>query len=75
MIWREIMTRAYGRRIIFIKLAFLVIAAFIFSQSIMGGGGELVLGMLSVRRSRFSAGDSRSAADQCSGGDVDHQRT
>ena len=48
VIWREIMTRAYGRRIIFIKLAFLVIAAFIFSQSIMGGGsGELVLGMLS----------------------------
>ena len=47
VIWREIMTRAYGRRIIFIKLAFLVIAAFIFSQAMMGGGsGELVLGML-----------------------------
>lgn len=48
VIWREIRTRAYGRRIIFIKLAFLVIAAFIFSQAILGAeGDELVLGMLS----------------------------
>ncbi len=48
VIWREIRTRAYGRRMIVIKLAYLVMAAFVFQQSIIGGSdGELVLGMLS----------------------------
>lgn len=48
VIWREIRTRAYGRRMIVIKLAYLVMAAFVFQQSIIGGSdGELILGMLS----------------------------
>jgi ABC-type transport system involved in multi-copper enzyme maturation permease subunit len=48
VIWREIRTRAYGRRMIVIKLAYLAMAAFVFQQSIIGGSdGELVLGMLS----------------------------
>ena len=48
VIWREIRTRAYGRRMIVIKLAYLLMAAFVFQRSIIGGGGqELVLGMLS----------------------------
>lgn len=48
VIWREIRTRAYGRRMIVIKLAYLTMAAFVFQQSILDGGdGELILGMLS----------------------------
>lgn len=48
VIWREIRTRAYGRRMIVIKLAYLIMAAFVFQQSILSGDdGELILGMLS----------------------------
>lgn len=49
VIWREIKTRAYGRKIIFLKLAYLAVALFVFSQLIWGADNqrEMVLGMIS----------------------------
>ncbi len=49
IIWREICTRAYGRKVIFIKLAYLVVflfaAAYVYQAQ--QAGAELVLGMVS----------------------------
>lgn len=54
VIWREIMTRAYGRRMILIKLAFVAIAAFIFNGTILNPSeGELILGMMSQSTAGF----------------------
>lgn len=54
VIWREIMTRAYGRRMIYLKVAFLGIAAFVFQAAIAGGAGdERVLGMMSRPAAAF----------------------
>ncbi len=48
VIWREMRTRAYGRRIFAIKLAYLVLALFAaFFLYETAGRGELVLGMIS----------------------------
>jgi ABC-type transport system involved in multi-copper enzyme maturation permease subunit len=51
VIWREIRTRAYGRKVILIKLAYITIAAvvaFYFAQSATAGDtGERILGMIS----------------------------
>lgn len=48
VIWREMRTRAYGRKIIFIKLAYLLVAGTVFYNSILpGDDGDKVLGMLS----------------------------
>lgn len=48
VLWREIRTRAYGRKIIFIKLAYLVLAAFaVFALVRSAGESGLVLGMIS----------------------------
>jgi ABC-type transport system involved in multi-copper enzyme maturation permease subunit len=57
VIWREIKTRAYGRKIIFLKLAYLVVALFVFSQLIFGAAaqGGLVLGMISQQGFAFVA--------------------
>ncbi|MBL4886408.1 MAG: ABC transporter permease subunit [Planctomycetaceae bacterium] len=48
IIWREIMTRAYGRKIILIKLAY-VLFAILIGFAILGGSdsAELVMGMVS----------------------------
>lgn len=48
VIWREIMTRAYGRKIILIKLAYFLFALLI-GFAILGGShsAELVMGMVS----------------------------
>ena len=52
VIWREMRTRAYGRRMIWIKLSYvlmvLMIAGVAFVSSRNNAGSELVLGMLSV---------------------------
>jgi ABC-type transport system involved in multi-copper enzyme maturation permease subunit len=49
IIWREICTRAYGRKVVFIKLAFLALflfaAAYVYSTR--ASAAELVLGMIS----------------------------
>lgn len=50
VIWREVRTRAYGRKIFVIKLAYIVIAAFATAslvQPAAADGQELVLGMIS----------------------------
>ena len=47
VIWREIMTRAYGRKIVFIKVIYLLIAAAAFYQSILQRGDERMLGFVS----------------------------
>ena len=49
IIWREICTRAYGRKTIFIKLAYLVVFAFAAAYVFRAqqAGGDLVLGMIS----------------------------
>ena len=49
VIWREVRTRAYGRRVIFIKLAYAALAAFAFASigRDSSAAGELVLGMIS----------------------------
>lgn len=48
VIWREIRTRAYGRRVIFIKLAYLAMAVTVFYSAILAGdSGDLILGMVS----------------------------
>jgi ABC-type Na+ efflux pump permease subunit len=48
IIWREICTRAYGRRVFLIKLVYYVIAAFV-AQSLWSsdGNGELLLNLVS----------------------------
>ena len=43
VIWREMRTRAYGRRVVFIKLAYLLMAATVLT----GESDELILGMVS----------------------------
>lgn len=54
LIWREICTRAYGRRIIIIKLAYLVLAAFVVLFVRQAAGSEtMVLGMISVEGFAF----------------------
>ncbi|NOX55174.1 MAG: ABC transporter permease, partial [Planctomycetes bacterium] len=48
IIWREICTRAYGRRVFFIKLAYYVLALGVVAYLMRSAGaGELVLGMIS----------------------------
>ncbi|HID24624.1 MAG TPA: hypothetical protein EYP14_19805 [Planctomycetaceae bacterium] len=48
IIWREICTRAYGRRVFFIKLAYSVFALGVVAYLMRSAGtGELVLGMIS----------------------------
>jgi ABC-type transport system involved in multi-copper enzyme maturation permease subunit len=48
VVWREICTRAYGRKVFVIKLAYVVLAIFAgFYLSSTAGRGELVLGMIS----------------------------
>lgn len=48
VIWREIRTKAYGRKILAIKAVYVIIAAFaVFSLLRSPGGGGLVLGMIS----------------------------
>jgi ABC-type transport system involved in multi-copper enzyme maturation permease subunit len=57
VIWREICTKAYGRRVVFIKLAFL--ALFLFAAAYVhasrANAGELVLGMISPAGFAFVA--------------------
>lgn len=54
VIWREIMTRAYGRRTVMIKVLYLAIVGFIFYQAVSSeSDGELVLGMLSGPAASF----------------------
>jgi ABC-type transport system involved in multi-copper enzyme maturation permease subunit len=52
VIWREMRTRAYGRRMIWIKLSYvvltLILAATSWSQSASGSSDSLVLGMVSA---------------------------
>lgn len=56
VIWREMMTKAYGRKIVLIKLAYLVIAAFaIYSIIASPSDGGLVLGMISPAGAAFVA--------------------
>ena len=53
VIWREICTRAYGRKIVFIKLAYVAIAALVtWYLATSADDGSLVLGMVS--RSGFA---------------------
>lgn len=49
IIWREICTRAYGRKVIFIKLAYLIVFLFgvVYVHQAQQAGAELVLGMVS----------------------------
>lgn len=48
VIWREMRTRAYGRRVVFIKLAYLLMAATVFYSAMLSGDSdELILGMVS----------------------------
>ena len=47
VIWREIMTRAYGRKVIVLKLAYLLVAAVLFYHLILGQSGGLFLGLVS----------------------------
>lgn len=55
--WKEIVTRGYGRRIIFIKLAYVALAALIAGSVISGRSDEasLVLGMVSPAAAAFLA--------------------
>lgn len=49
VIWREVCTRAYGRRVIWIKLVYVLLAALVSWSALSEGSGsdELVLGMVS----------------------------
>ena len=48
VVWREIRTRAYGRKVFVVKLAYIALAVFSMSlQSQAGSQGELILGMIS----------------------------
>ena len=54
VIWREMKTKAYGRKVILIKLAYLVIAAFAIYSIIMSpADAGLVLGMISSSGAAF----------------------
>jgi hypothetical protein len=46
VIWREICTRAYGRKIFVIKLAYFVLAGFLALWAFRGAEASLVLGMI-----------------------------
>lgn len=46
VLWREIRTRAYGRKVIAIKLAYLVLAAFAFYSLILAGSTEPIVGIV-----------------------------
>ena len=50
IIWREMRTRAYGRRMIWIKLAYLVLTLLIATSAILSSSrdNELILGMLTA---------------------------
>ncbi|MCA9073211.1 MAG: ABC transporter permease subunit, partial [Planctomycetaceae bacterium] len=60
VLWREIRTRAYGRKMIFIKLAYFVLAGFVLS-SLLGmspaemASSEKILGMFSLPAFAFIA--------------------
>jgi len=47
VIWREIMTRAYGRKVAVLKMAYLLVAAVMFYHLILGQSGDLFLGLVS----------------------------
>jgi ABC-type Na+ efflux pump permease subunit len=50
VIWREMRTRAYGRRMIWIKLSYVLLTLILASVSLLpsqSGGDELILGMVS----------------------------
>ncbi len=48
VLWREVCTRAYGRKMIFVKLAYFVLAGFIlFNLTKTYGNQQLILGMMS----------------------------
>lgn len=55
--WKEIVTRGYGRKIVFIKLAYVFLAALIGFSVVSSGGGtdSLVLGMVSPGAAAFLA--------------------
>ncbi|MGE5195007.1 MAG: ABC transporter permease subunit [Deltaproteobacteria bacterium] len=57
IIWREICTKAYGRRVVFIKLAYLVLFLFAaaYAHASRESAGELVLGMISPAGFAFVA--------------------
>ena len=57
VIWREIRTKAYGRKVIFIKLAFCVLFVFAaaYVEQARASGAELVLGMISPAGFAFVA--------------------
>ncbi len=46
VIWRELRTRAYGRKVFVIKLAYVAIALFAFLNLSRPGSGELIMGMI-----------------------------
>lgn len=55
--WKEVVTRGYGRKIIFIKLAYVLLAALIGFTVVSSGNGSnsLVLGMVSPGAAAFLA--------------------
>jgi ABC-type transport system involved in multi-copper enzyme maturation permease subunit len=56
IIWREMMTKAYGRKVIVIKLAYLVIAAAAFYSALTTpADAALILGMISPAGAAFVA--------------------
>lgn len=55
VIWREMMTKAYGRKVILIKLAYLVIAGLAIYSIVTSPQGGLVLGMISPSGAAFVA--------------------
>lgn len=56
LIWREIRTRAYGRKVFLIKLSYLALAAFVvLLVQQMSGSDTMVLGMISAEGFAFIA--------------------
>ncbi|MCA9110325.1 MAG: ABC transporter permease [Planctomycetaceae bacterium] len=56
LIWREIRTRAYGRKVFIIKLAYMLLAAFVvLLVRQMAGSETMVLGMISAEGFAFVA--------------------
>lgn len=55
--WKEIVTRGYGRKVVFIKIAYVLLAALIGYSVISSAGdsGSLVLGMVSPSAAAFLA--------------------
>ena len=80
VIWREIRTRAYGRKVIFIKLAYFVLAGFVLSF-LAGSAGEAasaekILGMFfPARVCLYRAVHHQPDADQHPSGDFADHRT